>query len=163
MNNEIKVSIIITTFNKLKYFRDTINSAINQNFDSFEIIVIDDHSTDGTIDALKSFENSLKVECVRFFYMEKNRGVVYCRNFGINVARGKYILPLDGDDLITEDYIKISSDYMDNNADCGICYCQARLFGKKNELWNFQHMILKKFGFKIVYFLVQCIGKVMLS
>lgn len=132
----IKVSIIITIFNKLPYLKETITSALSQNFNSFEVIVIEDASTDGSTLALQEYQKNCKDSRISFHYMENNKGVVYCRNFGIKIARGRYLLPLDGDDLIEPDYLKLASEYLDNNKNCGIVYCKAYLIGNKSGIWQ---------------------------
>lgn len=93
------LSIIIPVYNKEKYIRDCINSILAQTFTNFEIIIINDGSTDNTIKILKSFKDS-RIKLIN----TNNNGVSTARNIGINHASGQYIIFVDGDDTITPDY-----------------------------------------------------------
>lgn len=93
------LSIIIPVYNKEKYIRDCINSILAQTFTNFEIIIINDGSTDNTIKILKSFKDS-RIKLIN----TNNNGVSTARNIGINHASGEYITFIDGDDTIDPDY-----------------------------------------------------------
>jgi glycosyltransferase involved in cell wall biosynthesis len=86
-------SIIIPTYNRLPYLKKTLDSIWEQSFTDFEIIVVDDGSTDGTVDYLRELGGS--VELLR----QENRGPGAARNLGVEHARGEYIAFLDSDDL----------------------------------------------------------------
>ena len=86
-------SIIIPLYNKEKYIKRSINSILNQSFQNFEVIVVDDGSTDNSISILKSIKDARI--CI---YSRKHKGVSFARNFGIRKAKGKYITFLDADD-----------------------------------------------------------------
>jgi len=109
--NEIEFSIIIPVYNKEKYVKKCIESALSQNFDKeYEIIATDDGSFDGSGKILEEFEKSVNAGDVakdfgkKFFaYYNKNRGVSYTRNFALNKARGRYIIFLDADDYLHPD------------------------------------------------------------
>ena len=87
-----KISIVIPTFNRENIICDAINSVLGQNYNDFEIIVVDDGSTDGTHEVLNGFGNQIRV--VR----QVNSGVSAARNAGILAARGEWIAFLDSDD-----------------------------------------------------------------
>lgn len=89
------VSVVIPTFNRGKCIADTIKSVANQTYSNFEIIVIDDCSTDNT----KEIINSLCYQNVRYFCLEHNSGAQVARNKGIKEAKGEWIAFLDSDDL----------------------------------------------------------------
>ncbi len=92
------ISIIIPTFNVEKYIAECLNSLINQSFSDFEIIVVDDCSTDSTLEIVKYFANK---DCrIRFFENDKKVGSGGSRNFGLKQAKGKYIQFVDGDDWL---------------------------------------------------------------
>src|SRR5215510_13897684 len=86
-------SIIIPTYNRLPYLKKTLDSIWEQSFTDFEVIVVDDGSTDGTADYLRELGGS--VELLR----QENRGPGAARNLGVMHARGEYIAFLDSDDL----------------------------------------------------------------
>ena len=97
------VSIIMPAFNAEESIAESINSAINQTFPDFELIIIDDGSTDKTYDIAKGFaqtDNRIKV------ISQINSGVSIARNTGINNAIGKYIAFLDSDDLYLDSFLE---------------------------------------------------------
>ena len=91
------ISIIIPTFNSANYLKHTINSVINQSYKNWELLIIDDCSTDRTFELLELFKKKNKK--IRIFKQSKNKGPAFCRNFGINNSYGKYLAFLDSDDL----------------------------------------------------------------
>lgn len=89
-----RVSVIIPTYNRREYVQEAIDSALAQTFTDYEIIVIDDGSTDGTSEALQArYGNRIHYE------WQENQGESVARNRGIELARGEYIAFLDSDDL----------------------------------------------------------------
>lgn len=90
-----RVSIIMPAYNAKAYIGQAIESAIAQTFPDWELIVVDDCSTDDTAACVRSYSDSR----VRYFKNERNSGVAYTRNCGIEAARGEYIAFLDSDDV----------------------------------------------------------------
>jgi glycosyltransferase involved in cell wall biosynthesis len=122
----IKVSIIITSHNKEKYLGRAINSCINQDFlfKDFEIIIVDDASTDKSREIISVYDGyMIEHNFIRSKFLKKNRGVAYASNVGIKMARGKYIVRVDGDDYIHKDFLKVMSEVLDWNLDIGFVYC----------------------------------------
>lgn len=91
-------SIIISTYNRKEMLAEAIESVLNQRNANFEVIVIDDCSTDGT----EEFVRSIHDERIRYFRNEKNSGLEHNRNLGLRSARGKYITYIDDDDYYTD-------------------------------------------------------------
>lgn len=106
------VSIIITTHNYAQYVERAIRSALDQSLpkSEYEIIVVNDASTDHTEDVLMNYEDE-----VRIFNLEKNLGLAGARNFGIQKARGQFIVFLDADDYIHKDLLKVEKLYLEEN------------------------------------------------
>jgi glycosyltransferase involved in cell wall biosynthesis len=88
-------SVIITCHNQRKFIADAIQSAISQIYESREVIVVDDASSDGSDSVLKSYG-----EMIRLISLERNQGASEARNAGTAAARGNYLVYLDGDDLL---------------------------------------------------------------
>ena len=96
------VSVIIPTFNSAKFISQTLESLLYQTMKNFEVVVVDDCSTDNSVEVVRSFSNRFNGR-LRVFVLSKNTGVSGLpRNFGIKNARGKYIAFLDSDDLFTK-------------------------------------------------------------
>src|SRR5690554_1428301 len=106
MNN--LVSIITPTFNSEKYIRQTIQSVQNQTYQNWEMIIVDDYSSDTTV---KIIEEIAKQEPrITLIKSDKNSGPAISRNKGIEKAKGKYMTFLDADDIWFEDFVQNSID-----------------------------------------------------
>ena len=90
-----KFSVVITCYNFRNFIADAVQSALSQTYPSREVIVVDDASTDGSDSVLKSFGDA-----IRLVGMETNQGASAARNTGTALARGDYIVYLDGDDVL---------------------------------------------------------------
>jgi glycosyltransferase involved in cell wall biosynthesis len=110
------VSVIIPAFNRAWCLRETLQSVLNQTFRNFEIIAVDDGSTDGTAALLRQFSQ------VRVHRWEDNRGVSAARNRGIAMARGGLICFLDSDDRWVENKLQVQVDWMQAHPECPACY-----------------------------------------
>ena len=109
----MKFSIIITCFNRQKFIARCIRSALHQNGlerDDYEVIVVDDNSSDKSKEIISQFDNIIKV-----IYNKKNIGLSKSRNIGIKKSKGKYLLMLDSDDYISEYYLKFMGSFLDFN------------------------------------------------
>jgi glycosyltransferase involved in cell wall biosynthesis len=112
-----KVSVIIPTYNRLSMLKEAIDSVLAQNFEDFELIVVDDGSTDGTGEAIGGYGGRVKL-----LRLSENRGVSVARNRGITQAKGKYLAFLDSDDLWVKGKLKIQVEFLDSNPQYPLCY-----------------------------------------
>ncbi len=87
------VSVVVTTYNQARYIEATLESVFNQTYPAWEVIVVDDGSTDDTPNRLARFGDKIR------YIRQKNQGVASSRNTGVSHARGDYVALLDGDDL----------------------------------------------------------------
>lgn len=101
MKNNLMFSVIIPLYNKEKYIKRAVKSVLNQTFQNFEIIIVNDGSTDNSLAISKKIKDSR----IRIF-SQKNLGVSNARNFGIKKAKGKYISFLDADDEQTPQFLE---------------------------------------------------------
>ncbi len=114
----MKLSIIILTWNSEHLLRRCLSSIkTNTTLNDYETIIIDNNSTDGTRDFLKSFDSK---DSFWIIYNGHNRGVGPARNQGIRIAKGEYILILDVDTIVTSCAIDELVRYMDNTEKCGL-------------------------------------------
>lgn len=138
------VSVIIPTYNGSRYICETIDSVLLQTYKDYEIIVIDDGSTDQTEDTLKKYGSKIK------YLYQRNQGPSAARNFGIKNSVGKYIGFLDHDDIWLPNKLEIQVKILDENHDlafvCADAYC-IDSFGKIIKLWKMH----KRETFKNLY------------
>ena len=126
-----KVSVIIPTYNRSKLVKEAVESVLAQSYTDFEILVIDDGSTDDTRSVIEQIPDSR----IRYYYKE-NSGCSGARNFGLVRAKGEYIAYLDSDDLWPENYLETVLKAFAENNDYGAVYGRAiciRPNGEKKE------------------------------
>ena len=113
------VSIIVPVYNSEKFLKNSIESVLEQTYKNIELILIDDGSTDNSLEVCNNFR--LKDERVKIISTE-NKGVSNARNLGIKNAQGKYIMFCDSDDLYHKKYIQIMVESLElANSELGIC------------------------------------------
>ena len=136
-----KVSVIIPTYNYGKYIEKAIDSVLAQTYKDFEIIVVDDGSTDNTREII---ETRYK-DKVRYFYQE-NKGAPVARNKGIKESMGEYLVFLDADDWLMPMALLSRLEYLKKHFDCGwiivTIRCVVRDSGRFAE--NFFNKIMPK-------------------
>ncbi len=120
------ISVIIPLFNRENYIGETIDSVLNQSFTDFEIIIVDDGSTDKSIEIVQSFHDS-RIQWIT----QCNQGVSCARNNGVKIARHDLIAFLDSDDQWEKDFLHWI-DYLSRN------YPEARMYGT-NLVLNYQN------------------------
>lgn len=106
------VSIIMPSYNTAKYISDSINSVLYQTYKNWELIIVDDCSTDNTDEAVKPF---LSDNRIRYLKNEKNSGAAVSRNYALREAKGKWIAFLDSDDLWEKDKLEKQISFMEKN------------------------------------------------
>ena len=99
----MKVSVVVTNFNYGKWLRRCLRSLINQSFDSYEIIVVDDLSTDNSRNILLEYEDHPKINII---FNKTNMGVGASSTIGAKAAKGKYLVRVDADDYVHQDFLK---------------------------------------------------------
>ena len=135
----MKATIIITSFNKELYLEETVNSALNQSYSDYEVLIVDDGSTDSSREIIKTFNDPK----IRFLYKE-NEGVIRTRNKAIFESKGKYIVQLDGDDKIGSEFLSKTIAEIEKDSSIGIVYCKTKLFGQKNNIWELGDFSIEK-------------------
>lgn len=142
MNSSPFISVVVPCYNQASYLNDALQSVLEQSYTNWECIIVNDGSPDNTEEIALLWLEKDK----RFKYIKKqNEGVSIARNRGIEIADGEWILPLDGDDIVAKDYLKLASEVMINNPNVGIIYCKAELFGAKEGCWDLPEFDIKTF------------------
>lgn len=94
----IKISVIVPVYNMSKYLNKCLDSLVNQTFKDYEIIIINDGSTDNSLDIIKEYKN--RYPDLIIYYDNQNQGISKTRNQGIEVSKGEYIMFIDSDDYV---------------------------------------------------------------
>ncbi len=124
------VSVIIPVYNGEKFIQDAIESVLAQTYKDYEIIVVNDGSTDNTEEVLKPY---IDKRLIRYFYQE-NKGVSAARNKGIREARGEYIAFLDADDVWVDVHLQNSVDALFSHPEAGLSFSDVRYWGESSDL-----------------------------
>lgn len=110
----MKISIVTTVFNIEKFIKRCMDSLVSQTYNDIEIIVVNDCSTDSSMDIIKSYTD----ERIRIIEHERNMGAGWARRHGIEAATGEYVITIDGDDWISKDFIeKLAKNAEETGAD----------------------------------------------
>jgi len=125
------VSVVMPAFNAEKYIPEAIESILNQTFKDFEFIIIDDGSSDRTWEIIQEFAK--KDERIVPVKNEVNINVSQTRNKGINLAKGKYIVWADSDDISLPQRIEKQIDFMESNKEVGLCGSFMEFFGSSEK------------------------------
>lgn len=129
-NTVPKVTIVIPAFNAMKYLAETIDSVFNQTYQDFEVLIVDDGSTDETFNWVSQLsQKKSKVQLIS----QTNQGVQKARNRGIKEARGEYIAFLDADNLWEPTKLQKQVDALNKNPEAGLCYTWTALADKQGK------------------------------
>ena len=123
MNIVPEISVIIPTYNRFEMLEKALNSVLSQNFNDFEIIVVDDASTDNTNARLQGgFKAEIEKGTIRYIRNEKNQGRSACRNTGTKLARAHLIAFLDDDDFWLPEHLNSLDNFMDEHKNIGLAF-----------------------------------------
>lgn len=126
------VSVVIPCFGQAEYLPDAVASVARQTFTEWEIVIVDDGSPDNTAEVAGHLieEHGPKVRLIR----QANSGLAGARNAGVLAARGRYILPLDADDMIDPKMLESAVEMLEREADIAIIYTDLQQFGDRSDL-----------------------------
>ena len=127
MFHQPTVSVIIATYNRAHYVAETIDSVLSQQFRDFELIVVDDGSTDNTRELLRRYGDRLR------FYCQENRGPSAARNLGVRHARGEWIAIQNSDDLCRPNDLEVLFAYVAAQPDCRMVFANGAYLGRPNH------------------------------
>jgi glycosyltransferase involved in cell wall biosynthesis len=120
-----KVSVVIPTYNNAALLHETLEGVRRQTFTDFEIIVVDDGSTDGTAQAIKRYEPSIR------YVHQKNQGPAAARNRGVSLAHGEFIAFCDHDDVWNERHLELLTDCFAAYPSAAMVFDNAQYFGER--------------------------------
>ena len=133
MSNQTKNSLItvyITNHNYGKYIKQSIDSVLNQTYQNFELIIIDDGSNDNSREIIERYSKNKKVKII----YQKNKGLTVSNNIARKISRGKYITRLDADDWLDPNFLQIMLNTANKNKDCAIVFCNYYLTNSRGQV-----------------------------
>lgn len=144
MSNSLMISIILPVYNGENYIESAILSVLNQTYNNYELIIINDGSTDGTIKILKKFANIDKIK----IFNQENKGVSSARNLGISNVSGDILMFLDADDLYLPNYLETVINNWNNELVCVNFLTNGKQLStfRINSLLDFIHCLDKGYG-----------------
>lgn len=113
--NEPLVSLIMPVYNTGQFLNEAISSIKNQTYQNWELIIVDDHSTDNSPSLLRKISG--KDQRIKVFYNKENKGVSYCANLALTKAKGQYVARMDSDDISSIDRIEKQLEFLIKNED----------------------------------------------
>ncbi len=143
-----KISIIMPAYNASKTIEDSIQSVIAQSFKDWELVVVDDCSTDGTADLVNKIIKKNKGHEIKLFSNPENKGVAYSRDFGVKVAEGDLIAFLDSDDLWTQDKLDKQVELLNGLSGQVLLFTGSAFMTSVNEKLDYTLHIPEKIGRK---------------
>jgi alpha-1,3-rhamnosyltransferase len=124
------VSVVVPCYNHEKYVKETIEGIVNQTYENIELIVIDDGSTDNSVQVIQELANKYKF----VFIHRANKGLSATLNEGIILSKGKYFCACASDDVYVLDKIESQVDFMQSNIEYGMCYGNTIQFDNHNNI-----------------------------
>ena len=141
MNSKF-ISVLVPVYNQEKYIKECLDSLDNQTYDNYEVVVLNDGSTDGTAEVLKQYENNPKF---RILFKENERSIAKSRNFLLNEIRGDFFIFVDSDDSVSPVFLSFLVEALERrNSDIACCnYSLVHVFGGNKEITGYQTMVRK--------------------
>lgn len=125
------VSVIVPCYNQQDYIDEALQSVYEQTYTNWECIIVNDGSQDKSEKKILDWISKDN----RFRYYHKNNsGVAESRNYAIKQSRGEYIVPLDGDDKLHRNYIRVAIQSFDKSPNTKLVYCDPTMFGSRNDI-----------------------------
>lgn len=129
VNDKPLVSVIIPTYNYARFLGETLQSMLSQSYCSLEVIVVNDGSTDETLDVIRRFEQDKRL----IVYTQSNQGAIKAVNKGVELSRGDYIATCGGDDLWNVDHVKLLMDGFGQHPEAGLLFDNGEYFHDSSE------------------------------
>lgn len=124
------ISVIMSVYNEEMFLREAVESIQNQTLQDWELIIVDDCSTDGTRDILKELQE--KDPRIRVVLNEENLGLTVNLNRALEIAEGRFIARMDGDDISHPDRLEKELSYLQKHPDLMLISCRTETFGKEH-------------------------------
>lgn len=133
------ISIVTASYNYAQYIGETIQSVLNQTYSDWELVIVDDCSSDNSVEVIKSFKD----DRIKLFVNEKNLGLKGTVKRGIELAQGDWVVFLESDDVIESDYLEKKVKIAQKYPDVVLIFNDCEFFGDEKKVCDF-NVALKK-------------------
>lgn len=133
-NEEIFLSVIMSVFNEENYIEESVDSILNQTYCNFELIIVDDCSTDETVNKIRQYTD----ERIRLICNDKNCGLTCNLNKALDVSKGKYIIRMDGDDISIKTRFEEQVNYMEQHLEVVLSGTWIKYIGDNNDIVRYK-------------------------
>jgi teichuronic acid biosynthesis glycosyltransferase TuaG len=130
LKNKNNIDIILPNYNSSKFLKQTLNSIIMQTYKNWKLIIIDDCSDDKTKNILKKYSKDKRI---KMFWLKKNNGAGFCRNYGIKKSKSPYVAFIDSDDVWKKNKLEKQIIFMKKN-NYSFSYTNYETFGDKRKI-----------------------------
>lgn len=127
-----KVTVYMPNYNYGKYIKEAIDSVINQTYSNWELFIIDDGSTDNSLEIINEYKHHSKIKIIK----QKNKGLNTTNNIAIRLSNSEYITRLDPDDYFDENFLLVLSKSLDKNQNYGLVYPDYYIVDKNKNIQN---------------------------
>ena len=129
----IAISVILPVYNAADYLAEAVESILNQSFQNFELLIINDGSTDKSKEIIDSFSDAR----IKYIDNNGNKGLIYTLNRGIEESKGTYIARMDADDISLCNRFDMQFNYMEQHPQVGACGTYAQYIGDRQGYWKY--------------------------
>ncbi len=135
----MKISVVTASYNYQDYIKEAVQSVLDQTYKDWELIIVDDCSTDNSVEVIKSFKD----ERIKLFINEKNLGLKETVKRGIENATGEWVVFLESDDILTPDYIEKKVEIAKKYTDVNLIFNDCEFFGDENRVKKVENDLRK--------------------
>jgi glycosyltransferase involved in cell wall biosynthesis len=135
-----KISVIVPNYNHAGFLRQRIDSILNQTFRDFELIILDDNSSDGSRDIIEDYKN--RFPSIQTYYNESNSGTAFRQwDSGVKKATGEFIWIAESDDFADPYFLEITVEILTRNTSLGMVYCDSKVI---DEQLHFEYLFSER-------------------
>lgn len=143
----VKITVFMAVYNGATYIKESIDSVLNQTLVDFELLIIDDGSTDNSVDIINTYSDKR----IRLLQNEKNEGLVYTRKRSVVEARGEYLAILDCDDIAMPKRLELQYNYLEKNSEIALCGGHTQYINGKGEYLSILKMPLHNLPIEMLF------------
>ena len=123
------VSIVLSTYNRAGTLKMSVDSILQQTYEDFELIIVDDGSTDCTKELLEEYTDKR----IRLFSLKENQFYCMAANYGLQQVKGEYVAFATSDDLWKKDKLELQINYLEKRKECGACFTFSTVIDENGE------------------------------